>query len=52
MLQKEHPSEARIDINYNKTLLTSPDAKISNRAEGVHMKKLQRFDVVMTFFGW
>jgi hypothetical protein len=41
ILQKEYPSEARKVINYNKTLLTSFDAKISNGSKETHMKKLQ-----------
>jgi hypothetical protein len=37
ILQKEHPSEAGKIINNNKTILTSPDAKISNEPEEIHM---------------
>jgi hypothetical protein len=32
-LQKEHPSEARIIIHNNKTILTPVDAYESNQAE-------------------
>jgi hypothetical protein len=39
---KEYPSEAGIVINNNETILTSPDAKISNGPKEIHMKKLQR----------
>jgi hypothetical protein len=38
---KEYSSEARIVNNNNKTILTSPDAKISNEPEEIHIKKLQ-----------
>jgi hypothetical protein len=41
ILQKEYPSEAGIIINNNKTILTALDAKINNRPEEIHMKKLQ-----------
>jgi hypothetical protein len=41
ILQKEHPSEAGKIINYNKTLLTSPDAKIDNGAEEIHVEEFQ-----------
>jgi hypothetical protein len=38
---KEYPSEAEEIINNNKTILTSPDAKISNRPEEIHMEEFQ-----------
>jgi hypothetical protein len=38
-LQKEYPSEAGKFINNNKTILTSPDAKISNGPEEIHMEE-------------
>jgi hypothetical protein len=34
---KRTPSEAGKSINNYKTILTSPDAKISNGAEEIHM---------------
>jgi hypothetical protein len=40
ILQKEYPGEAGIVINNNETILTSPDAKISNRSEEIHVKQL------------
>jgi hypothetical protein len=39
ILQKEYPSEARKIINNDKTILTSPDAKISNRPEEIHLEE-------------
>jgi hypothetical protein len=36
-MQKEHSSEAGKIINNNKTILTYPNAKISNRPEEIHM---------------
>jgi hypothetical protein len=38
ILQKEYPSEAGKIINNNKTILTSPDAKVGDGSEEVHMK--------------
>jgi hypothetical protein len=34
---KEHPSEAGKVVNNYKTILTSPDAKISNMPKEIHM---------------
>ena len=42
ILQKEHPSEAGKVINNYKTILTSPDAKVGDGSEEVHVKHLQR----------
>jgi hypothetical protein len=41
VLQKEYPSEAEKVINYHKTILTSPDDEIGNRAEEIHVKEFQ-----------
>jgi hypothetical protein len=41
ILQKEYLSEAGIVIKYNETILTSPDAKISNVSKEIHMLQLQ-----------
>jgi hypothetical protein len=41
VLQKEHPSKAGKIINYNKIILTSPNAEIGNGTEEVHVKKFQ-----------
>ena len=40
ILQKEHPSEAgKVIYNY-KTILNSPDAKVGDGSEEIHVKKL------------
>jgi hypothetical protein len=36
-LAKKYTSEAGIVMNNNKTILTSPNAKISNGSEEIHM---------------
>jgi hypothetical protein len=41
IFQKEYSSEAGMVINNYETVLTSPDAKISNGPKDIYMKKLQ-----------
>jgi hypothetical protein len=35
--EKEYPSETGIIINYNKSILITPDAKVGNRSKEVHV---------------